>query len=643
MKQFSKLYYTKNVVGNGVRTLRKLATSQDIFNYVSLGDSIAAGHAINDDWEHAYGTDSQYGVNGNTSTVIVPNTYTDLLSKSIITKYGTDGTNTSFARSGDAVSHLITKLDNPEVISAIREADLITICIGANDLLQPALDFLEEGMEEYINTGDLSGLASTMEGNLARLNDDSNATSYMALMNKLKSINSKAKFVFTTIYNPYKYLWIEEGENGFFKPLLSWIPQMTVLGVEIDQLIKDEFFKNDVIKKLFARVNGIGEWVEPFINRLNDILKDKVNASNLYLADTKAIFDTMPDRPISADKHYNDLVNVEYTRGYNTATMDWGKLYEGTTAVGWWFNLINKYQLDVTSMINDVADQVINKVIIPDIDPHPEWYGHVILKQVFETAITWDTISRYTITFKPNVYGDGVMTQEVVGLLGTTSYVNLKPNIFTPNTEGYYFTGWNTSPDGSGARYDEESVIGVNGDVTLYAQWSNLYTINFYKTLNEHAYGVFTAQNGVENNTGRQTQDGVRLYEVSTSNDGSNYSLLSNSYYYGNFSASGKKYIKSVSIPYGTWIKVMVTHTRGNSQTISIPFVGSYTKYECKATTAHIYVNGNLTKSDYKSEYAFQLKKDTDITFEYVTSGVAWGDSSVGVEEGTINWNAHIE
>ena len=32
--------------------------------YVSLGDSIAAGHTINSDWERDYGEGSQYGKNG---------------------------------------------------------------------------------------------------------------------------------------------------------------------------------------------------------------------------------------------------------------------------------------------------------------------------------------------------------------------------------------------------------------------------------------------------------------------------------------------------------------------------------------------------------------------------------------------------
>ena len=57
------------------------------FRYVSLGDSIAVGHAINIDWEANYGYQTQYGENGNTQTVIVPDSYTDLIRKDLNDQY----------------------------------------------------------------------------------------------------------------------------------------------------------------------------------------------------------------------------------------------------------------------------------------------------------------------------------------------------------------------------------------------------------------------------------------------------------------------------------------------------------------------------------------------------------------------------
>ena len=150
--------------------------------YVSFGDSIAAGHAINSDWETNYGTGSQYGANGNTETVIVPNCYTDLIRNSLTEIYGKKLISTkSFAKSGDKVSHLVAKLDNTEVRNAIAEADVVTIYIGANDVLQPALD----QVGNYINYGapTLGELDAQINANIATLRTNENANSFYALFN----------------------------------------------------------------------------------------------------------------------------------------------------------------------------------------------------------------------------------------------------------------------------------------------------------------------------------------------------------------------------------------------------------------------------------------------------------------------------
>ena len=362
--------------------------------YVSLGDSIAAGHAINDEWERDYGVKSQYGINGNTETTIVPGCYTDLihLELSAINGGGRIQT-TSFAKSGDRVDDLIEKLDHDVVKKALAKADYVTLCIGANDVLEPALSHLDQ----YIEAGDsaLAEIAAIVETNLAVLADDSNANSYTALFNKLASINPNAKYVFTTIYNPYKYLWIEDGSNGFFKPVLNVIPQMTILGFEVDEAIKNGLLNTPAVRTLFSRVNGLCVWAEKYVTALNNVLRNKINAygnPNIVLAETKTLFEQYPDRPVAADIHYNDLVNVEYTRGYDTMQMDWGKLYEDSGGAGtFWFSLAAKYLswsgLDINGMANELIPQIVEKVIVPDVDPHPERQGHIVLKEAFASVL----------------------------------------------------------------------------------------------------------------------------------------------------------------------------------------------------------------------------------------------------------------
>ena len=464
----------------------KVLWSKLAVQYVSFGDSIAVGHRINDDWEKNYGWDAQYGVDGRTETVIVPGCYADLIHRELLARTGGNANVTSFARSGDKVTDLMDKLDHALVQTILSKAKYATICIGANDVLHYAL----VGLPEYINTGDLSTIDAQVDASLAILNDDSDSASYWALFNKLISINSNAKYVFTTIYNPYKYLWIDGSKDGFFKPLLDTIPQMTVLGIEVDELIKDGLLSTSAISNLVTRINAMGNKAEEYVTRLNTILRNKITAfqasyPNVLLTDSKAVFDPVPDRPITAPKHYNDLVNVEYTRGFNTADIRWSPLWVdeyGNDYAQYWTDLALKHVsvekgFDIMGFARDLVPQIVEKIIEPNVDPHPREYGHHALYCSFSDAFGWSTLPRRTITFHANGGTGTTAQQTVIALDGYTAYANINANAFAPGVEGYYFTGWNTAADGSGIAYSNGQFIGLTGDLTLYAQWSNIYTV----------------------------------------------------------------------------------------------------------------------------------------------------------------------
>lgn len=410
--------------------------------YVSLGDSISAGHSIDDKWETNYGERSQFSYNGRSEpTEIVEGCYTDLIRDDMVATNGNKKVSAvSFARSGDKVKDLIEKLSNSIVVDELVKANIVTICIGANDVLQDAMNSLET----YINTGDLSSIQSTIDANMSVLNDNSNSNSYMSLLNKLTDINPNAKYTFTTVYNPYKYLHLETGQNGFFKPLLDTIPQMNIdvdkiiedmflggtdlsyyditklqwvsieLDLDLDGYIKDNLLSTSAVQMLFDRVNRISSFTEGCVNQLNTILKNKVLAMKASypkfgIAETKALFDTYPDRPTSASVHYNDLVHVAFTRGYNTAVMDWGALWRdkyGETVAGctqYWTDLAWKYltftnavpslnvwdyvRFDMNGFATDLTQQVIDKVIVPNVDPHPTAVGQAVLKQSFTSEV----------------------------------------------------------------------------------------------------------------------------------------------------------------------------------------------------------------------------------------------------------------
>ena len=557
------------------------------YNYVSFGDSIAAGHAIDSNWEINYGRNSQYGHNGRTEpTVIVPGSYTDLINTYVTDRFGSGAKTTSFAKSGDTVEDLMVKLDHDVVVDAVKEADLVTLCIGANDLLRPALQFLDKNLNEYINTGDLSSLEATMRNNLTTLSTYTEANSYFKLMQKLRNINPTAKYVFTSIYNPYKYLWLDEGVNGFFKPILDTIPQMTVLGFEIDNLIKEELVRNASVRKLFDRVNGLGDWIEPYINQLNSILKTNVETFGYTFADTKAVFDSIPDRTVGNVRHYNELLNVAFTRGYDVSQINWSRVYGTEGATAWWTNLISKYQTDVTGMVNDVVDQVINKVLVMEVDPHPQHFGHDVMKQVFDDALDLVHLPTYTLTYHPGKYGDGAMEEvTVVGLPTQPAYVKVKANTYTTSVEGYRYTGWNTALNGSGTAYVESQMMPINNDVTLYAQWNNKCYITYQHT--NHTNGLYS-----DNEKGHTECYALWVAGVEQPD-------------FGAFTDAPR----TLEFDYGTRVGVVVSHYKQNN-------------IAYKDATCNVYRNGLTVNTGVGGTwYEFDLTNDVLIDFQWHISG----------------------
>lgn len=405
------------------------------YRYVSLGDSIAAAQAIRNEpyyWENY----TSWQFPNVDSTVIQDKSYTDLLRDDMENVYGLGFVYaSSFARSGDRVEDLMAKLDDDRVKKALRRAHVVTVCIGANNVLQPAMSSLDE----YINAGSLDAAEQVIEDNFAFLSDDSNENSYKALFDKINDlIKPGTRVVFTTVYNPFKYLHLDEGHSGFFENLLFFIPSWTINVTDLlkatfggnaatdailnlmpdyefplGDYVKDEILKTGVFRLVFDRFNGLDEWVERYVSRLNTLIRGKVNAykatnSNFLVADSKALFDTYPDRG-AGGVTYDQLVNVEFTRGFKLTALDWGALWGDGDAYQWWWSLIlnnvhftwagtmnpmDYVSLDMEGVASDAMTQALNKVILPDIDPHPEEGGHAVLKQAFAAALGNDYTKR---------------------------------------------------------------------------------------------------------------------------------------------------------------------------------------------------------------------------------------------------------
>lgn len=511
------------------------------FRYVSLGDSIAAGHSINSNWETDYGVGSQFESNGRTETVIVPNCYTDLIKNKLASIYkGEEHIKCkSFAHSGYTPDDIMRYIgytpnedgtfsvnENSPAVKALKEADLVTICVGANVLLLPAIMFVFNYMGDFVQNGDFTELENVVDAGLKTLNGGGYSKvevdwypkpfefkySYKELLTALTSINPNAKFVFTSIYNPLKYLYLEGGVNGSFRGLLDIIPDMTILGFELD-----EYYKKLIISALPAdflkHINTIADWTEEHVegsatyDGLNRILRKAIEDfgnDNIVLAETKPFYESFPDRPIMSDKHYNDLINLQITAGYDLGDMDWSRLWGayGKTREAYWWDLITKHTSPESGFnIGGIGFEFLMDFLIYVlpyyIDPHPFEYGQAMLarsfadtiKSKFNIDLGYDDLVHYNLEYNPNTSNGGAGEAEITEIIGLNSeiFVPIKKLKFTTLSaqEGYYFTDWISANYGyASGYYDVEGnllcyYIKPTSNDTLYAQWSNMYTLTY--------------------------------------------------------------------------------------------------------------------------------------------------------------------
>lgn len=590
------------------------------YYYVTLGDSVGAGYGV----ENA------------------EDDFTGLLGKELEKIYGTNKVSVkNKAIGGHKIPDLMARLDETDVYNAVKRANLVTISIGGNDMLFPAFNHLED----YIFSGDsalekmTSDCMNTLNNTLAK---DDYPTSYNNLFKKLVSINPNAKIVFTTQYNPYKYLWVEEGENGFFKPLFDTLPNnLGLVGDLFKAFVRESFFGMELVKNFFNRINGLDEWVENLVNELNRTLKLKMgefNNSNFFVAETKALYDSITDRQGAGEIHYNDLVHVEYSRGYNFGDIDWGMLWNNTqitdkngnvlsgtvcnSAYDFWSTLISVYwngsSIDTTGLTETLLYMVATLVVMPNVDLHPKEDGYYLLMRSFADTLrnnvselqTLPTLN--TITYNANGGTGWMATQKALDICrGKMVYSITTPNTFSPTTTGYYYNGWK---DGSGNSYSDGQAIYVAANTNLYAQWSNMYTVTWKKKTTDTE---LIASNLVTDQTGPVYKNGSEYYLRVTLND----NVIP--YLGDKFDINSETPKRSMQVPYGTPLYVQLINT------------GSYDR-------GHVKLNG--VKQGSNSEYTYfnmTIKHDTSMVF-YWEYELGYSDGFIPLPEEQNYWLAEI-
>jgi len=154
---------------------------------VCIGDSIASGFAL-------------------------PNAASQRYSALLANMLGEDWAEYNYAVPGHTGSDMLSLLNNG-VASELENADIITVCIGANNVLKPAQSFLMtySAYSLSIETGDDSALTPEDIRNAyadfrssAQAGAKSLRSELAGALEYIHNVNTDARVILMTVYNPYK-------------------------------------------------------------------------------------------------------------------------------------------------------------------------------------------------------------------------------------------------------------------------------------------------------------------------------------------------------------------------------------------------------------------------------------------------------
>ncbi len=466
------------VSDNAVENAKDFTFGQKV-NYVSLGDSIAVGYSL-DSWLN--NGKLEFGSEGLNSTPIYQETYAESIYNDLKLIYGDNNVSAvSYAHSGDKVKDLLLKLEDQRVINSLKDANIVTISIGANDILGPATEMIQSylmgeiGLSEITNALD-NGLNSLTNGG----GDD-----FSDLLNRLNEINSKAKYIFTNVYNPYKYFDVDI--EAFLNPILP--PPFDIgIGSLTTEIDLAEILDDVIFDSIESRIDNIRIYTEYYlsgnssmsITGLNPIVKSTIESyqnngfNNFYLVDTKSVFDSFPQKSSSnLDVDYSDLVNVELTEDSKITEFNYGNYFPDDYWLSWANKIFfNGYSKE--SFANDLLSRIL-ETVLEDTDPHPEWRGHIVISNVFKN----------------------VVSAVVLNIDETTKYGLLAINgqtveLPTPYSNGKIFTSWFKDENLTSKWNEDVDVVQSLNNSTNFGSLANGGNVASYNIQTTNLYGKWT-------------------------------------------------------------------------------------------------------------------------------------------------------
>lgn len=128
-----------------------------------------------------------------------------------------------------------------------------------------------------------------------------------------------------------------------------------------------------------------------------------------------------------------------------------------------------------------------------------------------------EPISTYTIMYNAN-NGSGAPSNQT-----KVQNVDVTLSTTAPTRSGYQFAGWNTNANGSGTSYAAGAVYSENSNVTLYAQWKQVFTITYNANGGSGAPSDQSKVQGdtITLSTNKPTKTGNTFTGWNTSSDGS--------------------------------------------------------------------------------------------------------------------------
>lgn len=176
-----------------------MAQSSEKICYVALGDSVSSGYGLEEEEQRF------------TQQVALENGFQL----------------TSLAQNGETSQTLLERLQDPEAMQTVARADVITVTIGGNDLMQALYEYLAqryhacypdesptgENMQQALMGGDMtkvtfalgeiSGFSTSQEEQeaLGQFTDN-----LIQVVTEIQTVNPQVHLVVANQYNPYRYL-----------------------------------------------------------------------------------------------------------------------------------------------------------------------------------------------------------------------------------------------------------------------------------------------------------------------------------------------------------------------------------------------------------------------------------------------------